>query len=418
CCIAILLAGPARLRAQQEDTLKLSLTAAEQRFLDSNFTLLASKYNIDIAKAEVITAGLYTNPELSYENILYNPENRKIYDVGYNGNNQVELSKVFRLAGKRNKSIRLAESGVKLSEYDFFDLIRTLNFELRDNFFRIYFYRHSFDLYEFQLNSLKQILGAFREQLNKGNIASKDVLRVQSLIINLSAEQTNLLNEINEATTEIKTLLRIDASTPFLPEWDHNEVRANPLANVTYMELLDSARVNRYDLKQAKEQIQYQQLNLQLQKAMAVPDLTVAATYDKQGNFTRNYNGLLLSMPLPFFNRNQGNIKQAKSQVEQTRVLYRQTEDQLNQQVKQQYELALNTEKLYDGIDTAFDSNYNKLIGEVRSNFLRRNITILEFIDFYDSYKETITQLNEIRYRRFLALEAINYTVGKNIIQF
>lgn len=405
-------------KAQETDTIRLSLPAAEKRFVDSNFTLLAARYNIDIAKAEEITAGLYLNPELNFENILYNPDNRKIYDLGYNGSNTAELSQVIRLAGKRNKSVRLAESGTRLSEYEFFDLVRTLSFSLKDNYYKLYFYRHSWNLYEVQISSLRKMLVAFKDQLAKGNIAAKDVLRIQSLIINLQSEQTALREDINTASSELRILLRVPANANLAPEFDHSMNKSLPLGNITYNQLLDSARISRYDLIRAKENIHYQQLNLQLQKALAVPDLTVGLTYDKQGNFTRNYNGLALSMPLPFFNRNQGNIKQAKSQIAQSEVEYHQTEDLLTQQVRLQYDNALQAEKLYSDIDPDFDAQFNKLIEEVQRNFMKRNISLLEFIDFYDSYKETITRLDQIRYRRYLALETLNYTVGKNIIQY
>jgi cobalt-zinc-cadmium efflux system outer membrane protein len=52
--------------------------------------------------------------------------------------------------------------------------------------------------------------------------------------------------------------------------------------------------------------------NLALQKAMAVPDITIGSTYDQHSSYANNYVGLEISLPLPLFNRNQGNIKNAK----------------------------------------------------------------------------------------------------------
>ena len=42
-----------------------------------------------------------------------------------------------------------------------------------------------------------------------------------------------------------------------------------------------------------------------------------------------------------------------------------------------------------------------KLIAGVNENFKKRNISLLEFIDYYDSYKETCIQLHEIKKRCF-----------------
>ncbi|WEK33777.1 MAG: TolC family protein [Candidatus Pseudobacter hemicellulosilyticus] len=400
------------------DTLHLPLSLAEKRFLDSNLVLLAGRYNIGIAQAEVITARLYNNPELTVENVLFNPDNSKWLDLGWTGNNIAELTQVITLAGKRNKAIRLAESGVKLSEHEFYDLLRTLRYTLRDDFFRVYFGSRSLRLYDQQISSLQQILGIFDEQLRKGNIAASEVLRIQSLLYNLQSERSELQRELQETITELKTLTRVPPATPLIPIWDEPGAGFRPLHALHFQQVLDSALINRQDLLAAREGVRYEQLNEQLQKALAVPDLTVGLTYDKQGNFTRNYNGLQLSMPLPFFNRNQGNIRQAGQRVAQSKVLLLGKEEALSQEVMQHYLTASQTEQLFANIDTSFQDRFSSLIEEARNNYMRRNISMLQFLDLYNSYKETLTGLDDIRYHRYRALESLNYIAGAQLIQF
>ncbi|MBO9632488.1 MAG: TolC family protein [Chitinophagaceae bacterium] len=402
--------------AQQADTLHLTLKEAEQRFIDSNLHLLAARYNIDIAKTEVITAGLYNNPELSFENVLYDPESKKWMDLGYNGTNAIELSQVIILAGKRNKAVQLAQSQVKLSEHEFYDLVRTLTFTLRDNFYHLNFLQRSLGLYDAQILSLSRIVTGFKEQLEKGNIAQKELLRIQSLLYSLQATKKELQQEVNAVSTELKLLTRIDPATPVMPVWTEPSFSYHPLREFNYTQLLDSARAHRQDLLAAKENVRSQELNQKLQKALAIPDLNVGLTYDKQGSYIRNYTGVKVGMPLPLFNRNQGNIKQAEIRIQQSRTALRQTENELAHEVMQGYTDALNAESLYEGIDPEFDARFHHLIEEVQKNFVRRNLSLLEFIDFYDSYKETIINLHQIRYNRYRALEQINFVSGSQLI--
>lgn len=406
------------LPAAAGDTLHLSLAAAEQRFLDSNLALLSARYSIGIARAEIITARLYNNPELSLENVLFNPDNHRWLDLGYSGSNNASLSQVIILAGKRNKAIRLAESGAQRTESGFADLVRTLRYTLRDDFFRLYFGDRSLRLYDQQIGSLRQVLDIFGQQLRKGNIASSEVLRIQSLLYNLQAERTELLRSLQETTAELKTLVRIDPATPLLPEWEEPAAGFRPLLQISYWQVLDSAMANRPDLHAARETIRYEQLNEQLQKALAIPDLTLGLTYDRQGNFTRNYNGLQLSMPLPLFNRNQGNIRQAGQRVAQSRLDLQGKEEALAQEVMQRYAEASQAEQLFNDIDTSFQERFSSLIEEAHNNYLRRNISMLQFLDLYNSYKETLTGLDNIRYQRYHALESINYIAGTPLIQF
>jgi cobalt-zinc-cadmium efflux system outer membrane protein len=68
-------------------------------------------------------------------------------------------------------------------------------------------------------------------------------------------------------------------------------------------------------------------------------------------------------------------------------------------------------------MDKNFGQDFTKLIIEVNKNFRSRNISLVEFIDFYDSYKESTLQLNQLKYERMNAKEEINYVTGANIFK-
>ena len=67
---------------------------------------------------------------------------------------------------------------------------------------------------------------------------------------------------------------------------------------------------------------------------------------------------------------------------------------------------------MYQKIDQSFANDFEKLMTEMISNYQRRNIGLLEFIDFYDAYKQNILQLNTIKLNRVNAMEDINFYVG------
>ena len=55
------------------------------------------------------------------------------------------------------------------------------------------------------------------------------------------------------------------------------------------------------------------------------------------------------------------------------------------------------------------------MVEEVTKNFEKHNISLLEFTDFYDSYKQNVVQLNNLRYNRISQLEQLNFTTGTRI---
>ncbi|AOM76239.1 TolC family protein [Pedobacter steynii] len=406
------------LKGNAQDSLKLSLPEAEKMFIAGNYELIAQQYQTEQAKAEIITARLFDNPEISYENQLYNRETKKFFQHTLpSGQYNVQVSQLIKLAGKRNKNIQLAHTGVKLAEYAYFDLIRTLRYQLRSNFYKAYYAQQSALVYQQQIKSLEQLLAASEQQLKMGNVALKDIIRIKSLLYNLKGEYTSLLNEIEDAETTLKMMCNIKADTPLSLVAPRADEQDYSLQKQPLMQLLESARANRADLQLAQSSITQAENNLSLQKAMAIPDVELSLVYDLQGSAPNHYTGLGIKVPLPLFNRNQGEIKKAKIAITAGNMNLKQQEATLENEVYNSYKSALRTEILYQGMDRNFGSDFSRLIGEVTKNFRSRNISLVEFIDFYDSYKESTLQLNQLKYEWMNAKEEINYVTGSNIFK-
>lgn len=394
-----------------QDTLRLTLPQAENFFLNKNLDLIAQKYSIDSAKATVITAKLYDNPDFSYSNAFYNSETHHFFDPEMS----VQISQLIRLAGKRNKAITLAKSGIKIAEFQFYDLLRTLRFVLRNDFYNIYFLEQSSKLYQVEINALQKIVPAYEEQVKKGFTAPVDALRIKSQLYTLEAEYDNLQTNIENLQAEFKVLIRANPSSFIVAENVATDVNTNVLQQSSYEALVDSAIINRPDLKALNASIVFNDYNLKLQQAIAKPDITISADYDRLGSYVPNYNAIGISIPLPFFNRNQGNIRNAKIQTEVSKVQYESGLAKVRSDVTTNYITALRSEKLLMGFDPAFEEKMKNVMNEVTINFQKKNITLLEFLDFYNSYKQNVLQMNQLRFNRMSALEQLNFSIGKII---
>lgn len=395
------------------DTLNISLKEAETQFLQHNLNLLAGKFNIDHAKAEIITASLFENPEFGFENILFNPETKKFFDMSYEGGQYTaSISQLFVTAGKRNKNINLAKISAKQAEYEFFDILRTLKYTLRTDFHKIYFQEQSASVYQDEIKSLSTTLSIFNQQYEKGNIAQNEVLRIQSQLYSLQAELNELRDNIDDIQSEFKLLIKASPQSYIIPKMEWNEGEKNTVEKVPYKSLLDSAYANRYDLKVAQSMVGYSDLNLKLQQAMAIPNVTVGLTFDKLGSTVRNYSGLGLSIPLPLFNRNQGAIRQAKIDIDRSKNNLQQQQNELESDLDNSFQAAFRLEKLYNSFDPKFKANFTHLIQEVAKNYQKRNISLLEFLDFYESYKTNALQMNTLQLNRINSLEQLNFITG------
>ncbi len=400
------------LKAQ--DTLHITLPEAEQQFLQKNLTLLAQKYNIDIARAQVIQAKIYNNPTLSLNGNLYNPQLKKPFDVSNKtGQYDIGIQQVIRLAGKRNKEIKLAETAVSLTENQFFDLIRTLRYSLRSGFYDLNFLQNSINGYQAQIASLEKMSAAYHQLQLKGVVTLKDDVRIKSLLYSLHAEQSALINQLTDAEAALQLLLQ-NNKTYYIADADNNLPAKIAVQQLTLQSLLDAAFVNRYDFKAAETNLLLSSNNYSLQKALAKTDVTIGADFDKRGSFTENASFLTVAFDLPFFNKNKGNIKAAKISIDQSKTgveLVRQT---VENDVQRAYQKVLNTDKMLQLIDPAFQEQFEKLLQGVTENFQKKNISLIEFTDFNESYKNNMLQFNQLKNDKMQAIEALNFAVGKN----
>jgi len=387
------------------DTLKLTVRQAEDQFIKNNLSLIIARYNIDNASAQIITARLFQNPDFSFSNGIHATGVPNAFSE-----QSISVSQLFYTAGKRNKNIQLAKIGVEQAKYQFFDLLRTLKFTLRNDFYTIYYNEQSAKVYNEEITSLSKTLTVFKEQYAKGNIAQKEVLRIQSQLYSLQTEYNSLLAGIDTTESELKLLIKASSKTYVEPMVTPDN--KGTVSQLPYQQLLDSAYANRYDLKYTKAAVDYNDMNLKLQKATAIPDVSLSFNYDKLGSYGNNFMSAGVAFSLPFFNRNQGAIKQAHIAVDQSKVQFKSQQDLVESDVATNYKGAMRLEQLYNSFDPQFKDDFTHLIQEVFKNYEKRNISMLEFLDFYDSYKTNTLQMNSLQLNRVLSLEQLNYATG------
>lgn len=395
----------------------ITLAQCEDVFLKNNLYLLANHYNIDISEAQVLQAKIWDQPQFGFEMNAWAPnEEQKIFNAGKDGEKAGYVQQLIHIGGQRKNQIDLAKSNAKLAAIDFEILLRDLKFQLRKSFFEIYFDSKSINEINLQLEHLNSLINAYSEQTNKGNIALKDLVRLQNLQLNLKTDRTDLANSLNENQKVINLLLANDQVDNFTMAPTTDELKnydKELLSNIT--DLQSKALENRPDYKKEEARIEASNQNLKLQKSLSIPDLTVGASYDQRGGAFTNQTNLTIGIPLPLWNKNKGNIKAAKLELSQTE----QQKNILSQEVKNDVKLAFakysEQKNNYLITKTQIPADLQTVYQGVYSNFLKRNISLLEFTDFLESYNNSVIALNKIVKSYITSCEEINYTTASKI---
>lgn len=410
----LLLAG--KMCAQQVAG-TLTLKEAEQRFLERNLSLIAERYNIDMAQAQVLQAKLFENPVISLEQNVYNRLNGKYFDFGKEGEAVVEIEQVIHLVGQRNKQVRLEKINKEIAEYQFEEVMRTLRQELNEKFVEVYFLSKSIAIYEKEVNSLQVLLGGMKIQQEKGNISLMEISRLESMLFSLRKEKNERENDLLTTRGELNLLLNLPEDTQVQLSLDEEVLQQLDLSQLSFADL--KAIINeRPNQKIARSTVNASRANLKLQKSMAFPEFSVKGNYDRVGNFINDYFAIGVSLSVPIFNRNQGNIKAARFSIQQAGVQQEYAANRADMELFTAYTSLEKATQLYQSTNMDLERNFEKLITGVNENFTRKNISLLEFIDYYDSYKETCIQLYEIKKNVFLAMENLNTVVGQNVLNY
>lgn len=407
----------------QTDTLQISRAQAENLFLDKNLELLAGKLNIDIAEAEVIQAKLWPNPTLSVSEVnLWNTGTKhseaQPYLAGTWGEYTqvgVELEQLIYTAGKRKKLVAMEKANVEVSKSYLEELLRNLKFEFRNSLTELQYLQNKEKIYRQLTEQIRPMINGFKNQYAQKNISQSELVRLQSLEVQFNREMNEIFQEKNKIIKELKTLMALPATVYLVLNEEGFIPDQNQLASLNESELLLEALESRPDLKANQLETDYFHKKLTYEKSLRKPDLTFSINYDRGGNIMRDFVGLGISMDLPFFDRNQGNIKIAEFEINQSQLNQDQKKLQIQSEVVKELHNLQQALALNERIDPNYENNLENLLPAYQRNFMDKNISLLEYIDFIESFVDSKESILEMRKNIHAHYEELEFIIGKEL---
>ncbi len=399
-------------KAAPTDTLRISLEEADRMFLKNNYDLLASALNIDAGKAQVIQAGLYPNPVVTADLNAIDPENRKVVHVGRSGQKFFQVEQLILLGGKRKAQIDLAATNVAIAELEFQDLIRRLRFELHTGLYFLDQQAYLIQKYNKQLELLDTILSAYDTQVKKGNIPLKDMVRLKGVYLNLNNNKAEAVRQYLEEMAKVKTILQTGQYiVPDIPDSIIGESRKA----VSEKELQDIAFQSRPDYLAVQQNITLASQYYQFQKTMARPDINVFGSYDQRSGAFNNQVNLGVSIPLPLWNKNQGNITAAKIAVQQQEYSAEAFRARLMAEIHYHHTSYLNSLEEYRKVLRLYNEDFDLTLAGITDNFKKGNVSLIEFVDFFEAYNDALSEIARLKIQLLTSAEQLNLSAGKQI---
>ncbi|WP_185126744.1 TolC family protein [Epilithonimonas vandammei] len=392
---------------------QMSLQDCELAFQKNNLQLLAAQYNISMADAEIMQSRIWELPQIEgYVNAI-NPQDKRIFDIGRAKG--VEIKQLIYLGGKKKNEIQFAKSNKELSQLQFNQLLVDLRSQLRETYFNLVYEQKKQVSIESQLKYMNDLLAAYKVQTDKGNISLKDYVRLQSIVIQLNNDKIEINNNILGFQQKMKVLTgNSESILPNLPKPEENEILiSQPFGDLEILK--NKALENNADYLYNLKLVDNSKLYAQWQKSLNVPDLNLGAEYDQASGTFNNEVNLKIGIPIPLWKVNKGNVEKAKYAIQQNEKNSEYQKLNLETQVESAYQTWKNQYDQYFELKPLDIENLETVYNGILKNFRNGNISLIEFTDFMESYRQTVLQIYEMKKQIMISAENLNQLVQTKI---
>jgi outer membrane protein, heavy metal efflux system len=314
----------------------LTLRQALALTLKQNPELAAFSWDIRSADARLVQTRLWPNPELGTQ--TEDVAGTKEASGFSRSQTTIQLSQVIELGGKHRARVRQAAYGRELAKFDYESKRLEVLKKTTQAFVDVLAGQERLRLAQQNLDLVSALLPDIKKRIEAGKASSVEQTRVD-------VEVASVRIELEQAKrTLLAARQRLSAqwgSTK--PDFDRavgdlETIQALPSLATLSFNLSLNPELTRWEPEKEKREA-----TLRLQQADAVPNLTVSAGpryIVERGEWTQVVG---FSLPLPLWNRNQGAILEAESQLAKLEDEKRGTVSRLSTELNDAYQTVART---------------------------------------------------------------------------
>jgi len=411
--IACLIMG----QAQSPSSPPLTINQAVQEAIHKNLGLLADRYNISIADARIITAGLRPNPVLSIGG-----DHLDLLGTGFNDINRagppeysIRTEFIIERGDKRRHRIEVAEQSKQMAQMQFLNATRTLVLDVQNAFIDVLLAKGSLKLARDNLTAFNKIVQVNVERVRAGDLARVELTRTQLAELQFNNAVIQAVTKLHVAQQRLQLLM--GRSVP-LPSFEvAGEMRRDTLP-FSFEELQQQALARRPDYQAMLRDQARSQAEIRLQLAQRKVDFAIGTEYRRQQGLAGKGNslGFFFSLPLPVFNRNQGEIAQARGEQLQIDARLHLLEAEIRNEIRTAWQHYETARTLLSQIEGDMLGKAQGVLGAIDYSYRSGEASLVELLEAQRAFNDTMQNYNEARAEYARSLYLIDSTIGKDIV--
>ena len=390
CLIFTLWTMALRAEAVTEGSVAITEQQAIALFYQRNLSLIAANFNIDNAQAQEIIAAAIPNPVFSFTVSSLNPNmfRQEFNNVSSLPAISPQIQQLIETAGKRRLRVESSELATEAVNFDLKDTARVLTNAVRRSYYSLLLAQKTAKVATENYERYREILRVNGIRLKVGDISETDFTRIEVESLKAQGDQDQAKAALKQARADLLLLLGWPENSMEISAVEAWPVATPEIAKSGQDQLAEKALERRPDLQAARVRIDQAGKILTLANRLAIPDVTVGAFYQRDpGNFFTESGGVSVSVPLPLFYRQEGEISKARVGLSSAELALKQTEQGVRAEVMK----ALAAWQSADAISQRFETSVVKRIEMLRKAqeiaYQKGAVGLLDLIDAERNYK-------------------------------
>jgi cobalt-zinc-cadmium efflux system outer membrane protein len=409
-CAVVACVLSAECIAFAQGPVKITLDEATQMALEHNHDLLAARTTIQQSEAEEITANLRPNPVFftDWDYLpFFSPSALTSTYLHDSTEADMGLSYLIERGKKRQHRLQAAKDVTAVRRSQVADNERTLTFQVASQFIGVQLAESMLELAQQDLKSYQNTVDIAEVRYRSGAISQDDYLKIKLQLLQFQNDFAQAQLAKVQALADLRLLLGFESvpvNYDVAGQFEYEAVK------LTLEDLQMKALQNRSDFRAAQQGITEANSQYELQRAISKQDVTVQTNYTHVNAI--NGASFLVSIPLPIFNRNQGEIARTRYAITQSQELEKAANNQVMIDVHDAY-YGLETN---DQVVQLYLSGYlaeaqaDREIAEY--SYQRGAASLIDFLDAERSYRATQLAYRQTLASYLLALEQLREAVG------
>lgn len=283
----------------------ISLEEAIHRVVEKNPELQSTRDQVDAAAGIVRQSKLYPNPVLE---LL--ADQMPTTEIGMNqSQNLVSVTQPIITGGKRRLGITVSERSKEKNELELDAVLLNVIADTKKAFYKTIGNQEELGIARETEKIANGIYKSEKLRFEAGEVAITNVLRAE-------VELSKARNFVSTAEGSLQNSIKELQTVMGVPEETINGVTGKLLTRPVELSLHDlvlQMENNQPLLKASKKNIEIAETQLKLEKRQVIPDINVSAGYQRLTAEDVDTVKVGITIPAPFFNRNQGNIQKSKA---------------------------------------------------------------------------------------------------------